>query len=465
MHHVASPPLHNAESLIANCSIGIAHAGAGNRVDYCNAAFERMFHCRANDAAGTELGSFVGFTEPDAKQALHRAARGEPVQLTARAGRNDDDPIVVEFHAVPDLSPDAGGFWGLFQDITDRRRIEHLLRVARELFFKTFQLSPLAKVLSTARENRLIEVNNAWTRLTGYTRKEAIGRTPAELELFDDPMDFGRLNAAIEAGDGRLRDVECRFRARDGRLTVGSLSAEDFDVEGTTMRMVVVADITALRDAEAMVSKVTQSMIEAQEWERLRIARELHDDVGQRLAVWQLEMDRAVDSLNGAPAAAAVHKMRELQRECRTIAADLQALSRELHSPALSLLSIDKSLKRLCMDVSTRSGVDVEFRSSHVPRSVPAEVSLCLFRVLQEALNNAVKHSGTPRVVVRLTGTAGAIELRARDFGTGVADERAHTARGLGLITMRERVALVNGRFCLLSPSDGGTEIDIRIPL
>ena len=100
-----------------------------------------------------------------------------------------------------------------------------------------------------------------------------------------------------------------------------------------------------------------------------------------------------------------------------------------------------------------------------VPRAVPAEVSRCLFRVLQEALNNTFKHSGTGRAVVTLTGGPGVIELKVRDFGSGITPDLMETTRGLGLITMRERVAMLKGTFSIESPPDGGTEIEVSITL
>jgi signal transduction histidine kinase len=157
--------------------------------------------------------------------------------------------------------------------------------------------------------------------------------------------------------------------------------------------------------------------------------------------------------------------MRDLQQRARNIATDLQTLSRELYSPALSLVGIDKSLRRLCADMSTHTGVEIEFTASKMPSSLPAEVSLCLFRVVQEALNNSIKHSGTPRIVVRLSGTPQGIGLHVRDFGTGVSEQPLKTTAGLGLVTMRERVAMVHGTFSIVSPPGGGSEIQVRIPL
>jgi PAS domain S-box-containing protein len=332
------------------------------------------------------------------------------------------------------------------------------------VFKKAFHASPTTVALATSPDNRLIDVNDTWLHLTGYSRDAVIGRTPLELGLLDDPQDFDRINERVLANNGRLRDFECRFRSSDHRLIVGLVSIEQFEVEQQAFRIVMIADVTALRQAEATLSQVTQNVIEAQEWERLRIARDLHDDIGQRLAVWQFTMDRLLQDVRGGSSDVEA-RLHDLQAQARSISADLQSLSRELHSPTLSLISIDKSLKRLCQEMGARLDIRVDFTTSRVPASIPSDVSLCLFRVLQEALTNIVKHSGTRRAVVRLAGTGDTIEMTIRDFGQGLSAWSAVTNVGIGLLTMRERVAIVKGTFSISSPPDGGLEIDIRIPV
>ena len=451
---------------MASCPIAIAGTDATHRIRYCNPAFEHLFRYRSSEALGQKLETLVGFVDnKEAATALTRVWKGEPIHLTTRAQRKDRTAIDVEFHGVPKtIDGPFTGYWGLFQDITERKRMEHLLRVSREVFKKAFHASPMTVALATSPDNRLIDVNDTWLRVTGYNRNAVIGRTPLDLGLLEDPRDFDRINDRVRANHGHLRDFECRFRSADRRLIVGLVSIEQFEVEQQTFRIVMVADITALRQAEATLSQVTQNVIEAQEWERLRIARDLHDDIGQRLAVWQFTMDRLLhDVQHGAPQVEP--RLHDLQKQARSIAADLQSLSRELHSPTLSLIRIDKSLKRLCEEVGARLGIHVDFTSSHVPQNVAPEVSLCLFRVLQEALANVVKHSGTRRAIVHLAGTGAAVEMKVRDFGHGLSPDSAATSVGIGLVTMRERVAMVKGTFSIASPSDGGLEIEIRLPL
>jgi PAS domain S-box-containing protein len=325
-------------------------------------------------------------------------------------------------------------------------------------------------IARTDDSHRIRFCNAAFEQLFRYRISEVLGRELESVVGFGDNDEVTRAVSRLSEGES----IQLAARAlRKDRTTV--------DVEFHAIPRLPVGpfigywalfhDVTAHRHVEHVLQvlrdrfrKLTHNVIEAQEWERLRIARDLHDDIGQRMVIWQLALDRIRRELaTAAPQFSA--RLEELQKQARTLSADLQALSHELHSPSLSLLSIDKSLKRVCDDMSTRLGMQIDFKGWHVPRSIPADVSLCLFRVLQEALTNVVKHSGTTAAVVRLVGTPGAIELQVRDFGPGVPPERIAMTPGLGLMTMRERVAILRGTFSIESPPDGGTEIDVRLPL
>jgi PAS domain S-box-containing protein len=331
-------------------------------------------------------------------------------------------------------------------------------------------LSPIA-IANTDSRHRIRYCNPAFEKLFGYRASEALGRKLELVVGFE--RDRGVAAALRRAREGRRIHLRTRARRKDQ----STLEVEFHGVPATPNEMVsglwaLFQDVTerynveqqlrgSIKDAEAMLSKVTRTMIHAQESERLRIARELHDDVGQRLALWQLGMDRLKRELHAAPRDITA-RMDDLRKQATRISDDLQALSRELYSPVLSLLPIDQALNRLCEEMSTRFGIAVGFASRHVSVSVPAEVSLCLFRVLQEMLTNTASHSEPRRVSVTLTGAADTIHLAIRDFGWARTDE---IKGDLLLVKMRERVAMVKGTFAIASPPDGGTEIDIRIPL
>ncbi len=452
------------ERLVRTLPIALASADARRRVRLWNPAFEKLFLYKADEIEGKNLETLVGLRDDrEAGAAVQRLTRGEYVRLTTRGRRKDRTMVEIEFHGVPDaVNGRFTGYSGLFHDITEQRARERALQLSEEKFSKAFLITPTTAALSTSPDNRLIDVNNTWVRLTGYRREEAISRTPVELGLLAEG-DFRGINQQVDARGGRLRDFECQFRMRDGTIRIGSLSVEEFVVEGEPLRMTIVADITSLRNAEASLSRITQLLLESHERERIRIAHELHDDIGQRMAAWQLGLDRLVRDLRGPNAVLRV-RLTELRAQAAGISTVVQALSRDLHSGPLSLLTIDIALERLCSELSERLDMDIAFSRRDVPEALPSEVSLCLFRVAQDALGHIAKHGGSRRAEIELQGTPGAIHLSVKEYGHAFSVDDAQAAQ-LTVITMRERVAVLKGTFSLTWTSGGGTQVDVAIPL
>jgi signal transduction histidine kinase len=155
----------------------------------------------------------------------------------------------------------------------------------------------------------------------------------------------------------------------------------------------------------------------------------------------------------------------EFQKQISAIAADIQSLSHELHSAKLQYLGITGAMKSFCREFREQQKVEIDFTSHDLPSPLEPDTSLCLFRVLQEALHNSAKHSGVKHFEVRLWGTSNEIHLTVKDSGAGFDREAAKESRGLGLITMEERVKLLNGTFAIDSQPKGGTTIHARVPV
>ncbi len=221
-------------------------------------------------------------------------------------------------------------------------------------------------------------------------------------------------------------------------------------------------DITDQKLAQEALEKIGGKLIEAQEEERSRIARELHDDICQRLALLSMELEQANRGSNGSSGSA---KIEEIRRHCAQIAVDVQALSHKLHSSKLEYLGLAAAIRSFCREFSQQHSVSVHFTDENVPGFLPRDISLSLFRVTQEALQNALKHSGVREFWVALRGSANEIQLNVIDRGTGFDTESAMLDRGLGLVSMQERVHLVRGTFNIDSTVDGGTRILVRVPL
>ena len=431
-----------AASLLDSCPLPLVWTDADRRIRYCNPSFEHTFQFSKNDAEGQTLELLIGL------QATH-------------ARRKDGANVDLEYQMQPELSDGVCvGYWYLFQDVTEHRSAQRELRRFTLLFEKAFRSSPATASLSTAGDNRLIDVNDAWIRVSGYTREEAIGRTPLELGLFENPEEGRRLNRLV-ALDGSLREQEVRVRAKSGAILTVSISIEEFDVDGESLRVVVTNDLTSLRQSEARLSDVSRKLLDAQELERLRIGRELHDDIGQRLAVLLLHLvhiEREV--VSGQPAAPGLHQIGD---QIAAVAKDVRRISHALYSPQLRLLDLSRTLTNLCADLQKSSSITVVFTSTAVPASVPGDVALCLYRVVQEGLANAVKYSKTPRIDVELRGGADTLDLTIRDIGCGFDTSASHD--GLGLLTMRERVQMIGGEFSVQSIRGEGTTLSARVRL
>jgi signal transduction histidine kinase len=209
---------------------------------------------------------------------------------------------------------------------------------------------------------------------------------------------------------------------------------------------------------------LSHRLIEAHEQERAQIARELHDDICQRLATLLLRIEK-VTRISASQETSVTDHLEKIWAQCSTLAGDVQALSHELHPSILDNLGLTAAVKSFCRELSEQSGATVEFTDTNIPDTLPREVSLSLFRVIQEALHNAVKYSGEKRFEVYLHGRPGEIDLEVSDRGVGFDVSRASGNRGLGLVNMAERVHLVNGTFNVDSQLNGGTRIRVRVPL
>jgi signal transduction histidine kinase len=236
------------------------------------------------------------------------------------------------------------------------------------------------------------------------------------------------------------------------------------DESGEPSRMVGVnIDITERKRAEEALSGMTRKLVEAQEQERSRIARELHDDITQRLALLAMEIGQVLE-YRAEMSPELRKRVHELSKTAREISSDIQSLSHELHSSSLEFLGLEAGMRSWCKEFGERQKLQIAFQSHNVPR-LPREISLCLFRVLQEALQNAAKHSGAKQIAVQLAENSGEIHLIVSDSGKGFKIIASEQSRGLGLTSMQERVRLVGGSFVIDSKLEAGTTIHVRAPV
>jgi signal transduction histidine kinase len=205
-------------------------------------------------------------------------------------------------------------------------------------------------------------------------------------------------------------------------------------------------------------------LITAQEKERSRLASEIHDDFSQRLALLALGLENAEEAIGASPDEA-VQQMHQLLNSAGEIGADLHTLSHRLHSSTLEALGLVPGISALCKEFSVQQGVEVDFLSDNIPRSVHPSVALCIFRIVQEGLRNFKKHSSAAKAQVRLRGTTGKLFVSVQDEGIGFDVRELKKKEGLGIRSMEERVSLLGGRFEIHSEPGKGTRIEAWVAL
>jgi PAS domain S-box-containing protein len=341
-----------------------------------------------------------------------------------------------------------------------------------QLFYDAFKANPIGIAVEDL-EGRPLFANPALCSMLGFSEEEMRSKHCVE---FSPPEDAERdwiLFEQLRQGLIDAYHLEKRFFRKDGTLLWGRLSISlvktpDGSAPLVVATMVNITDKKAaeekLQQSETSLRTLTGHLIQAQEEERARFARELHDDVSQRLALLAVNLDRLVQ---GLPASAAEirHEVGRVKKEVEELGQDIQALSHRLHSSKLELTGLARAAASFCRELADHQKVEIDFRSENVPEDLSKEISLCLFRVLQEALQNATRHSGSRQFQVSLGTESNEIHLTVRDSGHGFDPEKAMKGQGLGLTSMKERLRLVNGELSIDSQPQAGASIYARVPL
>ena len=205
-------------------------------------------------------------------------------------------------------------------------------------------------------------------------------------------------------------------------------------------------------------------LIRAQEDERSRLARELHDDFSQRLTVLGIDPQRAAVCISDSPSEA-IRRIQEIQNRVSEIGADLHSLSHRLHSSTLEIMGLVLGVGSFCEEFAQRQHIQVDFAHNDVPRGIPPEVELCIFRIVQEGLRNVKKHSAAVCAEVRLEAVTNALYLSIADEGVGFDMAERSNRTGLGIRSMQERLRLLGGRVEIRSWPGQGTTVEVWVPL
>src|SRR6201981_3393444 len=421
-------------------------------------AFENLVH--ADDRAGV------------IKLVDHALKTGQPMEGEWRVVWADGSVhwITGRWQVFMDASGEPSKMMGVNIDVTERKladeRLAEMNRTlvaqgaslqAREELLRVFVKNVPAAVAMLDRDMRYIQVSDRWCADYSLDNSKIVGRS--HYEIFPDlPERWKEIHRGGLAGE-TLRAEEDRWD-RDGGTNWSRWEILPWkNRHGQPGGILIFSeDIPRRKQMEEALSDMSRKLIESQEQERARIGRELHDDINQRLALLNVELER----LQEKPSEVGI-RVQGLRNQVTDISNDVQALSPDLHSSKLEYLGVVAGIKSWCKEFAERQRMEIDFKSD-VPTAVPLEIGRSLFRVLQEALHNAVKHSGVKRVEVQLREESGEIHLITSDSGKGFDVEAALQGKGLGLTSMRERVRLVNGTISIESKPMGGTTIHVRVP-
>ncbi len=250
------------------------------------------------------------------------------------------------------------------------------------------------------------------------------------------------------------------------KATFRDAQVKQLGLFSTIVANAIARQITArsLTESREQTRLLAGRMLTIQESERRRLARELHDDLSQRLAVLAMSCSRIRENLKSVSAETAdsVHSM---HRQLVKISEDVHAISRQLHPSILEDLGLIDAVRNEINAFRRREGIDVNYLSSELPQKLPKDISLCFFRIIQESLRNIARHARTDSASITLTVLTDHLDMEIRDHGCGFDQENNREQLGLGLISMGERVRMINGKLDITSAPGQGTRIRVSAPI
>ncbi|MBZ5602631.1 MAG: PAS domain S-box protein [Acidobacteriia bacterium] len=358
------------------------------------------------------------------------------------------------------------------EDVTRRKEIEQKLRESEATTRALLETAGQA-ILAVNPAGTIRLANRMTSEMFGYAHDELLGK-PHDVLL---PSRYRERHADFRdefAARPRIRTMgvglELSGVRRDGAEFPIEVSLSTVESHEGPLFVAFVSDIsirkqaeTALRDSEQELRALARRLLTAQEDERRRIARDLHDEVTQQLAFLSIELGKAASQMELT--AEARQRLQDLQAQVVRISQEVRRLSHGLHPSVIVDFGLNTALEELCQEFGAHYRINVKFDGLAKEIPMSAETSSCLYRIVQESLNNVAKHARATQVLVALQVEDGYIRLSVRDNGAGFSGGGGRRDRGLGIASMKERVRMVEGTLSIASEPAGGTQITASVPL
>jgi PAS domain S-box-containing protein len=451
-------------------------------------------------------GYTVGECEPgwDSWQKRVQPADFEKVSQIWKAARAAHEDYRFEYRVIP---PDGKVRWlevkgrffcdeagepyrdlGAAQDVTDRKIVEERLLRGREemeeqvrghqveLQARTSEVATQAELLDLVNDaaficgtdDRISYWNRGAERLYGWKLADAVGRNPGELLQTELPIPRADILAILHR-DGRWEGELIQTTRYGLRMAVysrwTSRRADNGEPAGW---LEINSDMTQQKQAEETARRLSGRILQVQDEERRRMARDLHDSLGQYLAMIKICIDGSLRNVHDPAPRQLLEQSREMVDQC---VSETRTLSHLLHPPLLDENGLASAVRWYVEGFGTRSGIAVELNMPSVVPRFLNEIETALFRILQEGLTNVHRHSETKRVDVKIAHDLHTVSLIIRDYGIGIPVERIRAFRdfgsgmGVGLGGMRERVRELGGTLRIEPGKESGTVISVEIPL
>lgn len=363
---------------------------------------------------------------------------------------------------------EIGGLILFTQVITARKRAEEALRASEERFAKIFHLSPFRMGILRIRDGVVLEVNEAWTRETGFSRAEVINES---IFKFSSSMGEGlveNLQHVLKSAKPII-NLDVRFTSKDGREAIANTSAVMFDLDGEPCYLWVANDITERKHAEEALRALSARLHSAREEEGTRIAREIHDELGGILTglKWDLEkIDKTLNSTSDGSHLFEVHnRISSMTGLIETTINTVRRIASELRPGVLDDLGLVAAVEWQIEQFQVRSGLKCHWTNNAGDIELSRERATAVFRILQEILTNVLRHAGAANLYVKLGRSKNYFEMEVNDDGHGITESQMRNSRSLGLLGMRERALLVGGEVRITGKKGGGTTVLVRVPI